>query len=121
MVLLDQTKFLAELGKLFGATRDSGSLSITHKRLEDRAAKKRKGAPDDATAATDASADAPAAAPRHGVLIRARTEKKKLSVVVADADLVKFQRQLFAVVRAHASSLKKKDRSAKKVEKKAKG
>lgn len=120
MVLLDQAKFLSELGKLFGATRDAGSLSITHKRLEDRAARKKKNAPDDATAATDAETAATAEA-RHGVLIRARTEKKKLSVVVSDADLVKFQRQLFAVVRAHASSLKKKDRSAKKVEKKAKG
>ena len=32
MVLLDQSKFLTELSALFQATRDKGSLSITHKR-----------------------------------------------------------------------------------------
>jgi len=51
---------------------------------------------------------------RFGVLVRAKTEKKKLSTVVAGADLVKFQAQLAAVVRANASALKKKERAKKK-------
>ena len=37
-----------------------------------------------------------------------------MSTVVAGADLVKFQAQLAAVVRANASALKKKERAKKK-------
>ena len=102
MVQLDEARFLSELTKLFQATRDAGSLTITHKRLQQRP---KRGA-DDATVET-----APA---RFGVLVRAKTEKKKLSTVVNGADLVKFQAQLAAVVRANASALKKKERAKKK-------
>mmetsp|Transcript_2631 Transcript_2631/g.7841 ORF Transcript_2631/g.7841 Transcript_2631/m.7841 type:complete len:117 (+) Transcript_2631:314-664(+) len=110
MVQLEHAKFLAELQKLFLATRDKGSLSITHKRLEDYAAKK-AAKRDDATAATaDAGATAKA---RHSVMVRARTEKKKLSTIVADKDLVKFQVQLAAIIRDKASSLKRKERAKK--------
>ena len=103
MVQLDEARFLSELTKLFQATRDAGSLTITHKRLQQRP-KRNQG--DDATVET-----APA---RFGVLVRAKTEKKKLSTVVNGADLVKFQAQLAAVVRANASALKKKERAKKK-------
>ena len=94
----------SKASKLFQATRDAGSLTITHKRLQQRP--KRGQGNDDATVET-----APA---RFGVLVRAKTEKKKLSTVVAGADLVKFQAQLAAVVRANASALKKKERAKKK-------
>ena len=36
MVQLDEARFLSELTKLFQATRDAGSLTITHKRLQQR-------------------------------------------------------------------------------------
>ena len=104
MVQLDEARFLSELTKLFQATRDAGSLTITHKRLQQRPKRGQGG--DDATVET-----APA---RFSVLVRAKTEKKKLSTVVAGADLVKFQAQLAAVVRANASALKKKERAKKK-------
>ena len=104
MVQLDEARFLSELTKLFQATRDAGSLTITHKRLQQRPKRGQGG--DDAPVET-----APA---RFGVLVRAKTEKKKLSTVVNGADLVKFQAQLAAVVRANASALKKKERAKKK-------
>ena len=104
MVQLDEARFLSELTKLFQATRDAGSLTITHKRLQQRP--KRGQNNDDATVETAPSG--------FGVLVRAKTEKKKLSTVVNGADLVKFQAQLAAVVRANASALKKKERAKKK-------
>ena len=58
-----------------------------------------------------------AAADRFDVLVRARTEKKKLSTVVAGKDLVKFQASLAAVVKMHASNLKKKERGKKDAKK----
>lgn len=106
MVQFDEAKFLSELTKLFQSTRDAGSLSITHKRLPERT--KRKANDGDGDATVDATVEAAPA--RFGVLVRARTEKKKLSTVVQGADLVKFQAQLAAVVRANASGLQKKER-----------
>ena len=110
MVQLDEARFLSELTKLFQSTRDAGSLSITHKRLPERTKRKANDGDDDATG--DATVEAAPA--RFGVLVRARTEKKKLSTVVNGADLVKFQAQLAAVVRANASGLQKKERVKKK-------
>ena len=50
MVQLDEARFLSELTKLFQATRDAGSLTITHKRLQQRP--KRGQNNDDATVET---------------------------------------------------------------------
>lgn len=42
MVLLEQQKFLSELGALFQATREKGSLNITHKRSARAASPRRR-------------------------------------------------------------------------------
>ena len=101
MVLLDQSKFLTELSALFQATRDKGSLSITHKRMSEKDKKAEGAAPADG------------AGGRHDVLVRARTEKKKLSVVVPAAELVKFQASLAGVMKNSFTNLKKKVREKK--------
>ena len=122
MVLLDQSKFLTELSALFQATRDKGSLSITHKRSapprlarRPRAPRATAPAPPRARRArprplrraavsekdkkAEGAAPADGAGGRHDVLVRARTEKKKLSVVVPATELVKFQASLAGVMK----------------------
>lgn len=136
MVLLDQSKFLTELSALFQATRDKGSLSITHKRrASPRLARRARAARDRArsaararrarprslvrTAVSEKDKKAEGAAPadgaggRHDVLVRARTEKKKLSVVVPATELVKFQASLAGVMKNSFTNLKKKVREKK--------
>lgn len=141
MVLLDNQKFVTEVSALFQSTREKGSVNITHKRsaflpsprpfltrvpvFEARdlltashavvSVPKPKN-DDDATAAT-AEPDEDGSRKRHEVMVRARTEKKKLSTVVAGKDLVKFQASLAAVVKMHASNLKKKERVKKDAKK----
>lgn len=89
MVCLTQDKFLTELPNLFDSTRESGSLSLTFKRgaLSFPAA-----AVCDETgfvslavsekAATEGEEGDAAKTARHRCLIRARTDKKKISTVV---------------------------------------
>ena len=65
MVLLDSDRFLSELTRLFESTKDKGSLSITQKRTTE---KDKKMVDEDV--------------PKHRCLVRARTEKKKISTIV---------------------------------------
>ena len=55
-----------------------------------------------------------AAADRFDVLVRARTEKKKLSTVVPAAELLKFQASLANIIKVNATNLKRKVREKKR-------
>lgn len=94
-MLLKHDAFLTELTRLFESTRESGSLSLTHKRVSETV----KGDDGDVTT--------------HRLLIRARTEKKKISTFVHAKDLLKFQASLSNILRSHMTTLKRKDRSKK--------
>lgn len=155
MVLLEQQKFLSELGALFQATRDKGSVNITHKRSAPPASRPPPPPPKPTPPSspripvpfaqhdtTHPRAESkptkkrdwknPAAdevetvepAPENEefeVIVRARTEKKKLSCCIAAKDLIKFQAAFANVIHLNATNLKRKDRAKKsKVEKAAK-
>mmetsp|Transcript_5121 Transcript_5121/g.15516 ORF Transcript_5121/g.15516 Transcript_5121/m.15516 type:complete len:105 (-) Transcript_5121:81-395(-) len=95
MVLLSQDAFLTEMTRLFQNTRESGSLSLTFKRVTEKA-----GDDDDEKK-------------RHRCLIRARTEKKKISTVVDAKDVLKFQGSLCGLMKVSMSNLKRKERAKK--------
>jgi len=79
MVLLEADRFLSELTRLFESTKEKGSISITQKRgafLRFVAAVTKRAVTESEKKMTDDNA------PRHRCLIRARTEKKKISTVV---------------------------------------
>jgi len=61
----------------------------------------------------EGAAPADGAGGRHDVLVRARTEKKKLSVVVPATELVRFQASLASVMKSSFTNLKKKVREKK--------
>ena len=65
MVHMKQDEFLTALTRLFSSTRDKGSLSITFKRVPVKGATVSEGSP-----------------PPYECLVRARTDKKKLSTSV---------------------------------------
>ncbi|KAJ8608983.1 hypothetical protein CTAYLR_008973 [Chrysophaeum taylorii] len=92
MVLLAQDSFLTELTRLFQSTRESGSLSLTLKRVSETK--------DETTC--------------HRCLVRARTEKKKISTVVEAANLLKFQTSMCNILKVHMTNLKRKERSKDK-------
>ncbi|KAJ1445028.1 hypothetical protein M885DRAFT_551179 [Pelagophyceae sp. CCMP2097] len=96
MVLLAQDQFLAALTKLFVATRDHDSLSITFKRMTE-------------TYKVDGAADVV----RQRCLVRARTQNKKLSTLVDVSQLLKFSSGLGLCYKGNMDKLKRKERSKK--------
>mmetsp|Transcript_19972 Transcript_19972/g.60475 ORF Transcript_19972/g.60475 Transcript_19972/m.60475 type:complete len:92 (-) Transcript_19972:352-627(-) len=81
-MLLDQDGFLVALGELYESTRDHGTVSITMKQLK-------------------AAEEAPC------LLVRARTEKRKISTRVEREEAGRFQVLLTGVMRASCSNLEK--------------
>lgn len=89
-MLVSQEKFLSELGELFSKTRETGSVSLTMKRMTSKKEEEE---------------------PR--CLVRARTEKKRISTLVDSKQVLKFQASLCALTKANMTSLKRKERQKK--------
>ncbi|KAI0215224.1 Signal recognition particle 14 kDa protein [Lamellibrachia satsuma] len=98
MVLLENDAFLSELTRLFQKSKSSGSLNITMKKYDGRTKPK----PQDG--------HIPEAA-EHKCLIRATVANKKLSTVVSQRDMNKFQLAYANVLKANMDGLKKKEKT----------
>lgn len=97
---LDQDRFLTELHYLFERNESSGSVFLTTKRSAERPRKAVK---------TPAPAEAD-----YGLLVRASDGKRKISTVVKGDGLAAFQASFSTILRAHATSLKKKSRGTRR-------
>lgn len=105
MVLLDNENFLAELTKLFQKSRSSGSVYITMKQYYGQTKPQPK----------DTSRQSLSEASDHKCLIRATNGKKKLSTVISNRDVTKFQMAYANLLKANMDGLRKRDkRSSKK-------
>mmetsp|Transcript_7037 Transcript_7037/g.23057 ORF Transcript_7037/g.23057 Transcript_7037/m.23057 type:complete len:84 (+) Transcript_7037:2021-2272(+) len=58
--------------------------------------------------------DAEEDGPKHRCLVRARTEKKKISTVVEAKDLLKFHTSLSNILKVSTTTLKRKERTKEK-------
>lgn len=107
MVLLENDTFLTELTKMFQKGKSSGSLSLTMKRYDGRTKPEpRKG-----------NLPEPQ---EYKCLIRANLGNKKISTVINQKDVNKFQMAYANVLKGNMDGLKKKDkRSATKSKSKA--
>ncbi|KAK2174457.1 hypothetical protein NP493_801g02019 [Ridgeia piscesae] len=100
MVLLENDAFLTELTKLFQKSKSSGSLNITMKKYDGRTKPKPR----------EGHTQVPDAA-EHKCLIRATLANKKLSTVVSQRDMNKFQLAYANVLKANMDGLKKKEKT----------
>ncbi|KAK3600914.1 hypothetical protein CHS0354_013294 [Potamilus streckersoni] len=107
MVLLENDSFLTELTKLFQKGKASGSVQITMKRYDGRTKPKpRKG-----------NVAEPS---EYKCLIRATLGNKKISTVVSQKDVNRFQMAYANLLKGNMDGLKKKDKkTAKKTKSKA--
>merc|ERR1711976_1106247 len=103
MVLLENEQFLSELTRLFQKGRTSGSISLTMKRYDGRTKPKpREGRPQ------------PPEPSEYKCLIRATLGKNKLSTVVLQKDVNKFQLAYANLLKGNMDGLKKKEKSKSK-------
>ncbi|KAF2900343.1 hypothetical protein ILUMI_05845 [Ignelater luminosus] len=96
MVLLENDTFLSELTKLFQKARSNGSVTMTFKRYDGRDRPiPREGRP-------------PLPDPQeHMCLIRAKSRTKKISTVVHQRDINKFQLAYSNLLKGNLDGLKK--------------
>ncbi|KAJ4458367.1 putative signal recognition particle subunit SRP14 [Paratrimastix pyriformis] len=109
-MLLDAETFLHELSRLFGDSRESGSVNITFKQLTGaNLVRAFKGKPE------AASADP------HDVrcIIHAKGPHARLSTIIGARDVVRFQISIAALFKTNMINLKKKERKPKAPKKKA--
>ncbi|XP_062616120.1 signal recognition particle 14 kDa protein-like [Saccostrea cucullata] len=107
MVLLENDTFLTELTKLFQKGRTSGSISLTMKRYDGRTKPEpRKG-----------SLPEPH---EYKCLLRATLGNKKLSTVINQKDVNKFQLAYANLLKGNMDGLKKKDKKAAAAKSKSK-
>lgn len=97
MVLLDNGGFLTQLHRLYEEkkTSEMGTVWVTMKRTN---MKPRKGKKDYSGL-------------EYRCLVRATDGNRKLSTVVQDSELARFQESYTTIMRAHMDSLKKRDRT----------
>ncbi|KAH3844302.1 signal recognition particle 14 kDa protein-like [Dreissena polymorpha] len=106
MVLLENDTFLTELTKMFQKSRTSGSVSLTMKRYDGHTKPKpRKG-----------SLPEPS---EYKCLVRAVCGNKKLSTVINQKDVNKFQMAYTNLLKGNMDGLKKRDKKSGKSKTKA--
>ncbi|KAG0491267.1 hypothetical protein HPP92_004665 [Vanilla planifolia] len=102
MVLLQPDPFLNELTSMFEQTKEKGSVWVTFKRSSMKSnAKKNKME----TAGEDIE---------YKCLVRATDSKKSISTALSVKDYQRFQASYATVLKAHMSSLKKRERKDRK-------
>ncbi|ORX69727.1 signal recognition particle, SRP9/SRP14 subunit [Linderina pennispora] len=115
MVLLDNEKFLAMLPDLFADTKEKGSVNLSIKRYDYTQGKKRKTTQNSEEEAMRQMVDKLSLDDKeYATLVRAATEKKKLSTLVAPGDLDSFLAHYHGVFLACVASMKKNERARKK-------
>ncbi|KAJ1836623.1 hypothetical protein LPJ63_000115 [Coemansia sp. RSA 2711] len=118
-MLLNNDEFLTALTELFVATRENGSVRLTVKRYdftglkEERLKKQAKRASDE-EAMQLVVEQLSLSDKEYATLVRAVTEKKKLSTLVAPADLDLFLARYHGLLLTNVDSIKKKDRARRK-------
>lgn len=106
MVLLENDTFLTELTKLFQKARTSGTVTLTMKRYDGRTKPQpRKGQLPEPT--------------EYSCLVRASLGNKKLSTVIHQKDVNKFQMAYTNLLKGNMDGLKKKDKKSGKSKTKA--
>ncbi|KAJ2661264.1 hypothetical protein IW148_003417 [Coemansia sp. RSA 1199] len=118
-MLLNNDEFLAALAELFVATRENGSVTVTVKRYDYEGVKQERQKKRAKTASNEevmqlivdrlSLDDA-----EYATLVRANTEKRKLSTLVAPSSLDVFLARYHGLLMVNAESIKKKDRLKKK-------
>ncbi|XP_044263950.1 signal recognition particle 14 kDa protein [Tribolium madens] len=103
MVLLENDSFLTELTKLFQKARQSGSVTMIFKRYDGRdRPEPREGKP-------------PLPTPQeHLCLVRAKSRSKKISTVIHQKDINKFQVAYSSLLKGNLDGLKKLKKSKTK-------
>jgi len=109
MVLLENDAFLSELTRFFQKAKSGKSIQFTMKKYDGRV--KPKPRPEKPQ---------PAEPTEHKCLIRVVLGNKKLSTVVSQKDVNKFQLAYANVLKANMDGLKKKEKSKTKSKTKAK-
>lgn len=106
MVLLENDTFLTELTKMFQKSRNTGTVTLTMKRYDGRTKPKpRKGGHVEPV--------------EYKCLVRASLGNKKLSTVVNQKDVNKFQMAYTNLLKGNMDGLKKKDKKSGKSKVKA--
>ena len=103
MVLLDNDGFLLALTKMFQNNRSTGSVLIVLKKYNGRTTRQMPQQPLD-----------------NLCLIRASDNKTKLSTVISNKEVTKFQMSYATLLRGNMDSLKKHDKSKEQKERKRK-
>ncbi|GAB1601321.1 signal recognition particle 14 kDa protein-like [Argonauta hians] len=107
MGLLENDSFLSELTRLFQRSKTTGSLNITMKRYDGRTKPKPKH-----EQTTHESQE-------YKCLLRASLGNKKISTVVNQKDINKFQMAYINVLKGNMDGLKKRDKKSAKGKSKA--
>ncbi|KAL4238650.1 RNA-binding signal recognition particle subunit srp14 [Mactra antiquata] len=106
MVLLENDTFLTELTKLFQKSRNTGTVTLTMKRYDGRIKPKpRKGNQPEPS--------------EFKCLVRASLGNKKLSTVISQRDVNKFQMAYCNLLKGNMDGLKKRDKKTGKSKVKA--
>ncbi|XP_052769965.1 signal recognition particle 14 kDa protein-like [Mya arenaria] len=106
MVYLENDTFLTELTKMFQKSRTSGSVTLTMKRYDGRSKPKpRKGHLPEPS--------------EYKCLVRANLGNKKLSTVISQKDVNKFQMAYTNLLKGNMDGLKKRDKKTGKSKVKA--
>ncbi|KAJ2349482.1 hypothetical protein IWW50_002422 [Coemansia erecta] len=118
-MLLNNDEFLAALAELFAATREHGSVTTTMKRYDYQGVKHEREKKRMRTASGEEAMQLvidqlSLEDHEYATLVRAATEKRKLSTLVAPADIDAFLARHHGLLVASVDSIKKKDRVKKK-------
>ncbi|XP_064602348.1 signal recognition particle 14 kDa protein-like [Liolophura sinensis] len=110
MVLLENDTFLSELTRLFQKSRTSGSVVLTMKRYDGRT--KPKPRPGRGGSQLEPS--------EYKCLVRAQLANKKISTVITQKDVNRFQLAYANLLKGNMDGLKKKDKKSAKAKPKSK-
>ncbi|KAJ1725676.1 hypothetical protein LPJ53_000155 [Coemansia erecta] len=118
-MLLDNDEFIKALPNLFTATKEKGSVALTLKRFDFEGVKQERQKKRAQTVSDDDAMRLLAKGlsledKEYATLVRAGTDKKKLSTLVVPADLDKFLAAYHGVLLANAENMKRRDRLRKK-------
>ncbi|KAJ2083861.1 hypothetical protein H4R24_000513 [Coemansia sp. RSA 988] len=114
-MLLSNDEFLASLTGLFTATRDAGSVSLTVKRCVKQERQKKRARRDNDEEAIKLLIDQMSLDEKeYATLVRAATDKKKISTLVTPADLDVFLARYHGLLLIDLESIKRNDRLRRK-------
>ncbi|KAJ2133236.1 hypothetical protein GGH19_004461 [Coemansia sp. RSA 1807] len=118
-MLLNNDEFLLALAELFVATRENGSVTVTLKRYNYEGVKQERQKKRAKTASNEEAMQLIVDRlslndTEYATLVRANTEKRKLSTLVAPSSLDVFLARYHGLLMVNAESIKKKDRLKKK-------